>query len=181
MQNSNDLDPVRRRIVELAERQGLTLKQLSLKLGRNHAYIQQFVRRGSPRELSESTRIKLAAIFGVLESELKFAKIDGQPTAMRRVHSFSDNALVSFAMRLAMVRLNSAHPTPARFANFLGFSIERYSELENGLEDPTLHELNVVSQAGVISLDWLIRGSEQDLDDTAALDISKSDGDLDRV
>ena len=43
---------------------------LSRMLGRNPAYIQQFVRRGVPRRLGEEERRKLARYFGISESML---------------------------------------------------------------------------------------------------------------
>ncbi|WP_167074777.1 S24 family peptidase [Sphingomonas vulcanisoli] len=43
---------------------------LSRLLGRNAAYVQQFVKRGSPKRLSEADRATLAAYFGVPESLL---------------------------------------------------------------------------------------------------------------
>lgn len=41
---------------------------LSRMLGRNAAYIQQFIKRGTPRILSEKDRRTLAACFGVKET-----------------------------------------------------------------------------------------------------------------
>lgn len=43
---------------------------LSRLLGRNPAYIQQYVKRGTPRQLAEEDRRELARYFGVAESEL---------------------------------------------------------------------------------------------------------------
>ncbi|PZU58841.1 MAG: peptidase S24 [Sphingobium sp.] len=43
---------------------------LSRMLGRNPAYIQQYIKRGSPRKLDEADRRTLARYFGVNESEL---------------------------------------------------------------------------------------------------------------
>jgi len=43
---------------------------LSRLLGRNPAYVQQYVRRGTPRRLAEADRRTLAAYFGVAEEEL---------------------------------------------------------------------------------------------------------------
>lgn len=62
-------DP-RARLLELAEGRGASLSALSAMLGRNLTYLQQFVRKGSPRKLEETDRRKLAAFFGVPESEL---------------------------------------------------------------------------------------------------------------
>lgn len=49
---------------------GEDMTALSRMLGRNPAYIQQFIKRGSPRRLAEEDRRKLARYFGVGESVL---------------------------------------------------------------------------------------------------------------
>lgn len=60
----------RARLLELAGGRGVSLSALSGLLGRNPAYLQQFVRKGSPRKLEEDDRRVLATFFGVSESEL---------------------------------------------------------------------------------------------------------------
>jgi len=65
------MDEVRKLIVARAAETGADLANLSRKLGRNHAYLHQFVRRGSPRELPENIRGKLAAMLGVEEAALR--------------------------------------------------------------------------------------------------------------
>lgn len=60
----------RARLVELAEQNRTSLASLSAMLGRNPSYLQQFVRKGSPRRLEEQDRRKLAEFFGVGEVEL---------------------------------------------------------------------------------------------------------------
>ena len=62
-------DP-RAALAELAAKRGDSLAALSAMLGRNAAYLQQFVRRGSPRVLAERDRRLLAEYFGVAESTL---------------------------------------------------------------------------------------------------------------
>lgn len=62
-------DP-RARLLSLSEQQGLSLSSLSALIGRNSTYLQQFVRKGSPRKLDEEDRRKLADFLGVDESEL---------------------------------------------------------------------------------------------------------------
>lgn len=54
----------------LAAAQGVSLSELSRMIGRNLAYLQQFVRRGTPRELAERDRRLLAQFFGVDETML---------------------------------------------------------------------------------------------------------------
>ena len=62
-------DP-RARLLALASQHGASLSALSELIGRNTTYLQQFVRKGSPRKLEETDRRKLARFFGVAESEL---------------------------------------------------------------------------------------------------------------
>jgi len=59
---------------------------LSRMLGRNPAYIQQFVRRGVPRRLGENERRKLARYFGIAEAMLGGpVESDGAPTGLMSV------------------------------------------------------------------------------------------------
>ncbi len=57
-------------LARLIEEKGEDFAGLSRLLGRNPAYIQQFIRRGSPRRLAEADRRILARYFGVDESVL---------------------------------------------------------------------------------------------------------------
>jgi repressor LexA len=57
-------------LTALAEERGMSLASLSAMLRRNPAYLQQFVARGSPRELAERDRRLLADVLGVDESAL---------------------------------------------------------------------------------------------------------------
>ena len=64
-------DPVRQLIrATLAERQ-LNMSSVSKKLGKNHAYLHQFLDRGIPAQLPELVREKLAVILQVPEAQLK--------------------------------------------------------------------------------------------------------------
>ena len=66
-------DP-RERLLQLSAESGVSLAQLSALIGRNASYLQQFVRKGSPRKLEESDRATLARFFGVGEGELGAAE-----------------------------------------------------------------------------------------------------------
>ena len=65
-----EITGTRARLLQLATDQGVSLAALSALIGRNPAYLQQFVRKGSPRKLEESDRARLAQFLGVDESEL---------------------------------------------------------------------------------------------------------------
>ena len=58
----------------LIRERGEDCASLSRLIGRNPAYVQQFIRRGSPRRLSESDRERLARYFGVPETWLGAAE-----------------------------------------------------------------------------------------------------------
>lgn len=77
-------DP-RTRLLQLAGEQGTSLSRLSELIGRNSTYLQQFIRKGSPRKLEEGDRRVLARFFGVAEGELgapeeKSSNIAGKAT-----------------------------------------------------------------------------------------------------
>ena len=60
----------RERLLQLAEERRVSLSRLSRLIGRNSSYLQQFVRKGSPRKLEENDRRTLARFFEVDEAEL---------------------------------------------------------------------------------------------------------------
>lgn len=65
-----DGDAQRSALGALIDRDGVTLATLSRVAGRNPAWMQQFLRRGTPRVLPERDRAVLARFFGVDEAAL---------------------------------------------------------------------------------------------------------------
>lgn len=63
-------DQVRRKLDDLITVHGYDYAAISKYLGRNAAYIQQFIKRGVPRRLKEADRKKLAHFFDIPEKEL---------------------------------------------------------------------------------------------------------------
>jgi len=63
------MDP-RAVLMTLVAERGESLAALSRLIGRNAAYLQQFVQRGSPRALNERDRRRLAAYLGIDEARL---------------------------------------------------------------------------------------------------------------
>ncbi|MEH3047052.1 S24 family peptidase [Sphingomonas adhaesiva] len=64
------VDDPRQALARLAQERGVSLSALSRMLGRNVAYLQQYVGRGSPRVLPERERRMLADFLGVEEVAL---------------------------------------------------------------------------------------------------------------
>jgi phage repressor protein C with HTH and peptisase S24 domain len=65
------MDLVRKLILDRLQELGLNMSEVSHRLGRNETYLQQFLKRGSPRELHERDRIQLAEILRVSEDQLR--------------------------------------------------------------------------------------------------------------
>lgn len=65
------MDVVRKLILEKLAEKGLTMSEASIKIGKNHAYLQQFLKRGYPMELGEKSRIPLAELLGIPEDQLR--------------------------------------------------------------------------------------------------------------
>lgn len=71
----------------LIRERGDDYASLSRLLGRNAAYVQQFIRRGVPRKLDEQDRAKLARYFGIEEALLGAPDRDAAAPAGRRASS----------------------------------------------------------------------------------------------
>ena len=56
-------------------RAGLSMKEASERIGRNHAYLQQFLERGVPLKLPEDVREQLAPLLGLTPDQLKTPKL----------------------------------------------------------------------------------------------------------
>ena len=104
-------DP-RAALAALIARSGASYAALSRLLGRNPAYLQQFVTRGSPRRLAEQDRRLLAAYFGVSEIELGADSAAGSPLVrvprLDVAASAGSGALVDAEPRLGTLGLDPA-------------------------------------------------------------------------
>ena len=64
------MENVREELDRLIQQRNYGYAAISRLLGRNASYIQQFIKRGSPRKLDDEDRRKLASFFGVDEQTL---------------------------------------------------------------------------------------------------------------
>jgi phage repressor protein C with HTH and peptisase S24 domain len=65
------MDAARGAIVSRVAELGLSLSELSIRIGKNHAYFQQFVKRGVPNRLPEKVRLQVAEVLGIDERLLR--------------------------------------------------------------------------------------------------------------
>ena len=68
------MDPVRRRILGLIGEKRSNLRMASVAIGRNAAYLHQFIHRGTPRVLAEDDREVLAEHLGCSPEEIKWGR-----------------------------------------------------------------------------------------------------------
>jgi cyanate lyase len=62
---------VRKLLSDAIRKKGLDMAKVSRKIGRNHAYIQQYVSQGKPKKLPEDVRHDLAIELGISEDLLR--------------------------------------------------------------------------------------------------------------
>jgi len=64
------MDDLRKKIENLLKDRGISLASASVQIGKNSAYMHQFINKGSPVNLPEEQRVRLANILDVDEQEL---------------------------------------------------------------------------------------------------------------
>ena len=138
----------RARLVELTEKSRTSLASLSAMLGRNPSYLQQFVRKGSPRKLEEADRRRLAEFFGVDEVEL------GADPVMSSKREFDDFVAVP---RLALDASAGPGAFSAEEISFDSFRFSRRWLREMGLEGADLTAIRVEGD----SMEPLLRSGDE--------------------
>ncbi len=158
----SSLEP-RERLLELARERGTPLAQLSKLIGRNATYLQQFIRKGSPRKLEEEDRRILAEFFGIAESEL------GRPTEDKSYNpsiklplSSVDDSWVKVP-RLPLGASAGPGASAADEIPFDSFGFSRRWLREQGLESAYLSAIRVEGD----SMEPLLRGGDEILVDRA--------------
>lgn len=154
----DELDPVRSNLLTLSKDSGLSLANLSNSLGKNPAYLQQYVRRGSPKKLPEELRYELATLLSVDEEVLGGTVRPSKDTLREPATPDHRKNLKGFAARLSSARQKAGFYTQSGFALETGMPLERYVVLERGDDDPTIAELDIISATAGISLNWLVKG-----------------------
>lgn len=105
---------MRKLIGDRLEALNLTMSEASLRMGKNAAYVQQFLKRGIPRELGENERARLAGILGVDEKELRGP---GSQTLPSRNYAKPENHSAPQKSGTRHNLLDNASPIPPVFGN----------------------------------------------------------------
>ena len=79
-----DRDPVRQKIKDLMWKNGLNMREASLAIGRNPAYMHQFLERGIPKALTFQDSTALAGRLGCDAAELRHKTIPKRKTWTRK-------------------------------------------------------------------------------------------------
>ena len=108
-----ELDRVRLKLLKLVKKQDTDLKNVSLAIGRNAAYLHQFVHRGTPKVLPEEARLAIAEHLGCDEQELRHRKV---PPRKPRSRSATDSMPATNQTPTDAVSPNSHSDTPEGFA-----------------------------------------------------------------
>ena len=160
---SDDLQTdARERLLALSKERGASLASLSEMLGRNGTYLQQFIRKGSPKKLEEGDRKTLAEFFGVPEGEL------GAPGESAKENSYTPPAPARRGKWIDVPRLNigaSAGPgaLPDGEEAYDTFQFSRRWLSEQGLEGAKLSAITVEGD----SMEPLLNDGDEILIDSA--------------
>lgn len=132
-------DGPRARLLALSQARGVSLAALSELLGRNPSYLQQFIRKGSPRKLEEQDRATLARFLGVGEEELREPQENSYAKPPRR----RDEAQWVEVPRLDLGAAAGAGRVPGAEAAFDTFRFSRRWLEEQGLARAQLSAIRV--------------------------------------
>ncbi len=149
-------DP-RQRLLELSRERGASLSGLSELIGRNKTYLQQFIRKGSPRKLEERDRGTLAEFFGISEIEL------GAPEEKSYINTDSKPTDWIDVPRLPLAASAGSGTLPDTESPFDSFRFSSRWLREQGLEAGQLSAISVEGD----SMEPLLRDGDEILVDCA--------------
>ncbi|EAQ30696.1 transcriptional regulator [Erythrobacter sp. NAP1] len=145
MTNASDtsLDAPRQRLLDLAQERGASLASLSVLIGRNASYLQQFIKKGSPRKLEEGDRKVLAQFFGISEIELGGTESVAQEISYTTGSGSADSTQWVVVQRLAIGASAGPGALPTEEAAFDTFRFSRRWLAEQGLSNAKLSAITV--------------------------------------
>lgn len=147
----------RQRLLELSQEKHASLSSLSRLIGRNDTYLQQFIRKGSPRQLLEGDRRTLAEFFGIAESEIGGSE---EKSYISTIHQPAGNEWISVP-RLPLGASAGPGALPVAEVPFDNFGFSRRWLREQGLDGARLSAIRVEGD----SMEPLLRAGDEILVD----------------
>lgn len=139
------MDKIRKRLSREIELRQMDMKQLSLALGKNHAYVQQFLTRGIPARLKEQDRRKLSELLDIPEDELGGPEPASSPAhatpQFRTITEYDIRASAGDGALTSEENVRSQWPfDPSYLSDFLGLSTNDLAiiEVRGDSMEPTL-------------------------------------------
>ena len=143
----------RARLQDIARDRGTSLAALSRILGRNAAYLQQYVARCSPRHLDEPDLRKIAEFLGVSVKLLETRELDDETTSM-------GSAVSEEWIAVRRLPLDASAGPGSLSAQEISFDVYRFSRRwlrEMGLEGADLSAIRVEGD----SMEPLLRSGDE--------------------
>lgn len=140
---SRDEQRARGRLQDLAKMQGTSLAALSRLIGRNPAYLQQYVARGSPRHLDEPDLRKIAEFLGQSPRVIETRRFD---TSRSTVADYAPTPSLDDLIEVPRLALDASAGPGAFSAEEISFDAFRFSRRwlrEMGLEGADLSAIRV--------------------------------------
>ena len=147
----------RARLQNLAKERGTSLAALSRILGRNAAYLQQYVARGSPRHLDEPDLRKIAEFLGVSTRVIETRQFDDTRPDASMVRR---NAMSEEWVEVQRLPLDASAGPGSFSAQEISFDVYRFSRKwlrEMGLEGADLSAIRVEGD----SMEPLLRSGDE--------------------
>lgn len=150
----------RKRLQHMAAGKGSSLAELSRVLGRNPAYLQQYVTRGSPRHLDEPDLLKIAEYLGIPPRIIRTR--EGAPGPRGRTFGFDSeaNAVAEDFREIPRLPLDASAGPGAMAAQENSYDSFRFSRRylrEMGLEGADLTAIRVEGD----SMEPLLRSGDE--------------------
>ncbi|MBR2299354.1 MAG: S24 family peptidase [Alphaproteobacteria bacterium] len=117
-----NIDQIRKHIDSLIKEKGKNYRSLSMAIGKNEAYLHQYINKGSPLRLPEEERRKLAALLDVEEQELTDIAL---PKTISPTTGHSKTSLIEII---------SSNPAQAS-SGFLSLPLSDYSNITSASSD----------------------------------------------
>jgi len=147
----------RERLQSMARERGTSLAALSRILGRNAAYLQQYVARGSPRHLDEPDLRKIAEFLGVSTRAIETRSLEEARSDGRTYRSWAQSEEWIEVQRLP---LDASAGSGSFSAQEISFDVYRFSRKwlrEMGLESADLTAIRVEGD----SMEPLLRSGDE--------------------